>query len=102
MSATSAASQTLPQRNSGALRLIKSPERTNGLTVETMLYRLNFTFQYKADMSHQARVALWAREAGFGSSAKKLGAGLNLLKTVAERLEFVIRDLLWPNVHARI
>ena len=53
-------------------------------------------------MSHQARVALWAREAGFGSSAKKLGAGLNLLKTVAERLEFVIRDSLWPNVHVRI
>ena len=67
-----------------------------------MLCRLNFTFQYKADMSHQARFPGPQSDAGFGSSAKKLGAGLNLLKTIAKRLEFVIRDLLWPNVHARI
>ena len=63
-----------------------------------MLCRLNFTFQYKADMSHQARVALWAREAGFGSSAKKLGAGLNLLKTGIRDSRFALAQCSCPNL----
>lgn len=62
-----------------------------------MLYHLEFTVGYGADMTQQDLFDVWREEAGVAIGAKEAGVVVDLWKVVGERRVFVIIDIDSPN-----
>ncbi|PZQ52241.1 MAG: transporter [Rhodovulum sulfidophilum] len=63
-----------------------------------MLYHLEFTVGYGADMSQQDLFRIWAEEAKAALAAKASGAVVDLWKVAGERRVIAILDLPSPDV----
>ena len=62
-----------------------------------MLYHLEFTVGYGADMTQQDLFDIWQEEAGVAIGAKQAGVVVDLWKVVGERRVFAIIDIDSPN-----
>jgi muconolactone D-isomerase len=62
-----------------------------------VLYHLEFTVGYGADMSQQDLFDIWQEEAGVAIGAKEAGVVVDLWKVVGERRVIVIIDIDSPN-----
>ncbi|TPE49374.1 muconolactone Delta-isomerase [Amaricoccus solimangrovi] len=63
-----------------------------------MLYHLEFTVGYGADMSQQDLFRIWSEEAKVALDAKAKGAVVDLWKVAGERRVIAILDLPGPDV----
>ncbi len=62
-----------------------------------MLYMLDFTVTYSAEMSQNDLFSIWAEEAEVALGAKKAGAIVDLWKCAGERRVVAIADLDGPD-----
>lgn len=62
-----------------------------------MLYHLEFTVGYGADMTQQDLFDVWKEEAGVALGAKEAGVVVDLWKVVGERRVLVVIDIDSPN-----
>lgn len=62
-----------------------------------MLYHLEFTVGYGADMGQQDLFDIWQEEAGVALGAKEAGVVVDLWKVVGERRVFVIIKIDSPD-----
>ena len=61
-----------------------------------MLYRLDFTVEYSAEMGQQGLFSIWAEEAEAALGAKQAGVVVDLWKIVGERRVLAIVDVDSP------
>lgn len=62
-----------------------------------MLYHLDFTVEYGADMSQGDLFGIWAEEAGVALGAKEAGAVVDLWKVAGERRVIAVLDVDGPD-----
>lgn len=62
-----------------------------------MLYSLNFTVSYAADMTQADLFAIWKEEAGAALGAKEAGVVVDLWKVVGERRVLAVVDVESPD-----
>ena len=67
-----------------------------------MLYLLNFTVEYDADMGQQGLFGIWAEEAEVALGAKSAGVVKDLWKIVGERKVVAVVDVEDPDTLDRI
>jgi muconolactone D-isomerase len=63
-----------------------------------VLYHLDFTVEYAADMSQQDLFRIWTEEAGVALGAKKEGVVVDLWKCAGMRRVIAILDVPNPDV----
>lgn len=87
-------------RREGRCRLRRAGGRRAARVKEgkPMLYHLEFTVAYGADMSQQDLFRIWADEAKVALGAKEQGAVVDLWKVAGERRVIAILDLPGPDV----
>ncbi len=63
-----------------------------------MLYKLDFTVEYDAQMGQQGLFEIWAVEADAALGAKKAGVVVDLWKVVGERKVLAVVDVETPDM----